>query len=69
MGGLHLSGAGPERIIGDTVKDLGRFGLSRIVPAHCTGWRAVVALVTAFGDGAVAPAAVGKRYTFEAGSS
>ncbi len=49
MGGLHLSGAGPERIIGDTVRDLAGFALRRIVPAHCTGWRAVVALVAAFG--------------------
>jgi 7,8-dihydropterin-6-yl-methyl-4-(beta-D-ribofuranosyl)aminobenzene 5'-phosphate synthase len=64
MGGLHLSGAGPEAIIADTVKDLGRFGLRRIVPAHCTGWRAVTALVAAFGERAVVPGAVGKRFTF-----
>jgi 7,8-dihydropterin-6-yl-methyl-4-(beta-D-ribofuranosyl)aminobenzene 5'-phosphate synthase len=64
VGGLHLSGAGPERIIGETVRDLARFGLRRIVPAHCTGWRAVVALVGAFGEGAVVPAAVGKSVTF-----
>jgi 7,8-dihydropterin-6-yl-methyl-4-(beta-D-ribofuranosyl)aminobenzene 5'-phosphate synthase len=64
MGGLHLSGAGPERIIGETVKDLGQFALRRIVPAHCTGWRAVHALINAFGESAVAPAAVGKRYRF-----
>jgi len=63
MGGLHLSGAGPERIIGDTVRDLGRFGLARVVPGHCTGWRAVTALVGAFGV-AVVPSAVGKRFTF-----
>jgi 7,8-dihydropterin-6-yl-methyl-4-(beta-D-ribofuranosyl)aminobenzene 5'-phosphate synthase len=64
IGGLHLSGAGPEKVIGETVKDLGRFGLRRIVPAHCTGWRAVNALVNTFGESAVAPAAVGKRYRF-----
>jgi 7,8-dihydropterin-6-yl-methyl-4-(beta-D-ribofuranosyl)aminobenzene 5'-phosphate synthase len=64
MGGLHLSGAGPERIIGETVRDLADFGLRRIVPAHCTGWRAVIALMTAFGEGTVVPAAVGKRVTF-----
>jgi 7,8-dihydropterin-6-yl-methyl-4-(beta-D-ribofuranosyl)aminobenzene 5'-phosphate synthase len=64
MGGLHLSGAGPERIIGETVRDLAGFGLRRIVPAHCTGWRAVVALVDAFGEAAVVPAAVGKRVAF-----
>jgi 7,8-dihydropterin-6-yl-methyl-4-(beta-D-ribofuranosyl)aminobenzene 5'-phosphate synthase len=64
MGGLHLSGAGPERIIGKTVRDLAGFGLRRIVPAHCTGWRAVVALIAEFGEAAVVPAAVCKRLTF-----
>jgi 7,8-dihydropterin-6-yl-methyl-4-(beta-D-ribofuranosyl)aminobenzene 5'-phosphate synthase len=64
MGGLHLSGAGPERIIGDTVRDLAGFGLRCIVPAHCTGWRAVVALVAAFGESVVVPAAVGKSFAF-----
>jgi 7,8-dihydropterin-6-yl-methyl-4-(beta-D-ribofuranosyl)aminobenzene 5'-phosphate synthase len=63
MGGLHLSGAGPERIIGETVRDLSHFGLRRIVPAHCTGWRAVGALMAAFGEATVVPAAVGKRVT------
>jgi 7,8-dihydropterin-6-yl-methyl-4-(beta-D-ribofuranosyl)aminobenzene 5'-phosphate synthase len=62
MGGLHLSGAGPEKIIGETVKDLGGFGLRRIVPCHCTGWRAVTALLGAFGEDAIAPGAVGKRF-------
>jgi 7,8-dihydropterin-6-yl-methyl-4-(beta-D-ribofuranosyl)aminobenzene 5'-phosphate synthase len=64
MGGLHLSGAGPEKIIGETVKDLARFSLARVVPGHCTGWRAVTALVTAFGEPVVTPSAVGKRFTF-----
>jgi hypothetical protein len=31
---------------------------------HCTGWRAIAALATAFGDKALAPSAVGKRYAF-----
>jgi len=64
VGGLHLSGAGPERIIGDTVKDLASFDLRRIVPAHCTGWRAVMALVSSFGEAGVVPSAVGKRFAF-----
>ena len=63
MGGLHLSGAGPEKIIADTVRDMAGFGLARIVPAHCTGWRAVMALVTAFGEPVVTPAAVGKLFS------
>jgi 7,8-dihydropterin-6-yl-methyl-4-(beta-D-ribofuranosyl)aminobenzene 5'-phosphate synthase len=64
MGGLHLSGAGPEKVIGATVQDLKTFALQRIVPCHCTGWRAVLALAGAFGEPAVAPAAVGKRFSF-----
>jgi 7,8-dihydropterin-6-yl-methyl-4-(beta-D-ribofuranosyl)aminobenzene 5'-phosphate synthase len=37
MGGLHLSGAGPEKVIPETVQGLTAFGLQMIVPAHCTG--------------------------------
>lgn len=65
MGGFHLSGEN-EEIIPETVRDLGAFGLDFIVPAHCTGWRAVGALARAYGEGAVVPAAVGKRLTFGA---
>jgi 7,8-dihydropterin-6-yl-methyl-4-(beta-D-ribofuranosyl)aminobenzene 5'-phosphate synthase len=63
IGGLHLSGATEERIPA-TVRDLAGFDLAHIVPAHCTGWRALGALVGAFGEGVVVPAAVGKRFTF-----
>lgn len=64
MGGLHLSGARIEPIIGATITDLAKFGLSRIVPAHCSGWRAVQALVAAFGEPMVQPSAVGRLYRF-----
>jgi 7,8-dihydropterin-6-yl-methyl-4-(beta-D-ribofuranosyl)aminobenzene 5'-phosphate synthase len=60
-GGFHLSG-GNEKIIAESVRDIGGFGLKLIVPAHCTGWRAVNALVTAYGDDIVAPSAVGKIF-------
>lgn len=49
MGGLHLSGTN-ERIIPETVRDLGTFGLTTIAAGHCTGWRAMAALMNAFGD-------------------
>lgn len=62
MGGFHLSG-GNERVIQETVDALRAFDLKTIAAAHCTGWRAVSALATAFGD-ALAPAAVGKTYRF-----
>ncbi|HUN42476.1 MAG TPA: MBL fold metallo-hydrolase [Acetobacteraceae bacterium] len=62
MGGFHLSGP-TEAVIPETVRDLGSFGLDLILPAHCTGWRAVNALERAYGETMVAPSAVGKRFT------
>ena len=60
-GGFHLSAAN-EKIIPETVRDLRSFGLSVIAPGHCTGWRAIHALVDAFGESVVTPSAVGKTY-------
>ena len=60
-GGFHLSG-GNEKIIAESVRDIGGFGLKLIAPGHCTGWRAVNALVTAYGEQIVAPLAVGKIF-------
>lgn len=61
MGGFHLSGP-TEAIIPETIRDLGTFGLDLMIPAHCTGWRAVNALERAYGDKVVVPSAVGKRF-------
>ncbi|KAB2911774.1 MAG: MBL fold metallo-hydrolase [Hyphomicrobiaceae bacterium] len=63
VGGLHLSGT-TEALIPPTVRDLAEFRLTHIIPMHCTGWRAVNALVTAFGEAVVVPAAVGKGVSF-----
>jgi len=63
IGGLHLSGSN-ETIIPQTIEGLRELGLSVIAPGHCTGWRAVNAFAGAFGEGMVAPLAVGKRITF-----
>jgi 7,8-dihydropterin-6-yl-methyl-4-(beta-D-ribofuranosyl)aminobenzene 5'-phosphate synthase len=60
-GGFHLAG-GNEKIITESVRDIGTFGLSLIAPGHCTGWRAVNALANAYGDTTVAPLAVGKIF-------
>jgi 7,8-dihydropterin-6-yl-methyl-4-(beta-D-ribofuranosyl)aminobenzene 5'-phosphate synthase len=65
MGGLHLSGTN-ERIIPETVRDLGEFGVTTIAAGHCTGWRAMAALMNAFGDGCLTPLAVGKTMRFGA---
>ncbi len=62
MGGFHLSGAACEKIIPETVADLQQFRLQRIIAGHCTGWRAVHALVSAFGEEVVIPSAVGRTY-------
>jgi 7,8-dihydropterin-6-yl-methyl-4-(beta-D-ribofuranosyl)aminobenzene 5'-phosphate synthase len=53
-----------EKIIAETVENLKTFDPKQIVPAHCTGWRALCALVNAFGEEVVVPSQVGSRYTF-----
>ena len=60
LGGFHLSGS-TEKIIPDTVEALREFDLKMIAAAHCTGWRAIGALTSAFGQ-AVVPSAVGKTF-------
>jgi hypothetical protein len=56
LGGFHL--AGPrESIISDTIEALGKFNLEVIAAAHCTGWRAIGALATQFGNRVVPSAA------------
>lgn len=66
MGGLHLSGPTNEKWIDDTVRDLRAFNLKRLIPGHCTGWRATHALIHAFGD-VVTPEAVGQVHRFGVG--
>jgi len=70
MGGFHLAGSTCEKIIPETVEDLKAFDLKMIVPGHCTGWRAVHALLDAFGEDVVVPSAVGRLHEFspDAGS-
>jgi len=64
MGGFHLSGAEVEAIIPDTIRDFGEFALKRIVPCHCTGWRAVHALAQVYNEDVLVPAAVGRQFVF-----
>jgi 7,8-dihydropterin-6-yl-methyl-4-(beta-D-ribofuranosyl)aminobenzene 5'-phosphate synthase len=64
LGGLHLSGTAMEQLIPDTVVQLKTFELQQIMPAHCTGWRALHALLNEFGESVVTPSAVGSRFTF-----
>ena len=64
VGGFHLFGAAQEKLIPETVRDMEKFEPRWIVPLHCTGWRAAMALVTAFGEDRVVPGSVGKHFTF-----
>lgn len=63
MGGLHLSGP-TEKLIPDTVQAMKKFELRTIAAGHCTGWRAMAALSSEFGDKVLTPLAVGKRFAF-----
>jgi len=64
MGGFHLSGKVCEAIIPETIEDMKAFNLKKIVPGHCTGWRAVHRLVEAFGEGVVIMSGVGQVHRF-----
>lgn len=63
IGGLHLTFPN-EDLIPQTVEALRGFGVSAIAPGHCTGWRAVHALLASFGEEVVQPLAVGSRHVF-----
>jgi 7,8-dihydropterin-6-yl-methyl-4-(beta-D-ribofuranosyl)aminobenzene 5'-phosphate synthase len=64
IGGFHLSGPEVEALIPQTVRDFAEFTLKRIVPCHCTGWRAIHALAQVYGDDVLVPAAVGRQFVF-----
>src|SRR5438874_8310879 len=55
VGGLHLTGGLFEPIIGQTVAALAEMHVGVVMPAHCTGWRAVHALAEAMPEAFVQP--------------
>lgn len=63
IGGFHLTGATFEPIIQPTVHAFAEAGVGRLLPAHCTGWKAVHQLARALPDAFVQPA-VGTVVTF-----
>jgi len=65
VGGLHLTGGLFEAIIPNTVSDFVDLGIERVVPGHCTGWRATHELAKAMPDAFVQPS-VGTTMRFEA---
>ena len=50
IGGFHLSGPMFESIIAPTVRALDELSAALLVPAHCTGWKAVHQLAARFPD-------------------
>jgi 7,8-dihydropterin-6-yl-methyl-4-(beta-D-ribofuranosyl)aminobenzene 5'-phosphate synthase len=63
LGGLHLTGGLFEARIGPTVDALRAAGVGRVLPAHCSGWRAVHAIARAMPQ-AFVQCAVGTTVTF-----
>lgn len=61
LGGLHLSGPVFEPVIPKAVAALAEESLQVLVPGHCTGWKAQIALAAGLPD-AFRPNAVGSRY-------
>ncbi|HVC06564.1 MAG TPA: MBL fold metallo-hydrolase [Solirubrobacterales bacterium] len=63
IGGFHLTGGLFEPLIPHTVADLVAVGVERLVPAHCTGWRATHQLARALPSAFVQPS-VGTVFEF-----
>jgi 7,8-dihydropterin-6-yl-methyl-4-(beta-D-ribofuranosyl)aminobenzene 5'-phosphate synthase len=63
VGGLHLTGGLFEAIIDDTVDELTAAEVGRVLPAHCSGWKAVHALAKRM-PGAFVQPAVGTVVSF-----
>ncbi len=63
VGGLHLSGALFEPIIGRTVAELVAINPTFIVPGHCTGWKAIHQVARQLPDAYIQPS-VGTRLHF-----
>ena len=62
IGGFHLGGKALEPMIAPTVADTVSLAPSVLVPAHCTGFSAQVALSLALPD-AFIPNSVGTRFS------
>jgi 7,8-dihydropterin-6-yl-methyl-4-(beta-D-ribofuranosyl)aminobenzene 5'-phosphate synthase len=60
---MHLVGASPHRVQ-RTIEELQEIGIERLMPAHCTGMPATVALWNAF-PGRCQPCPVGTRFEFD----
>lgn len=61
IGGFHLNGPLFEPTIPNICRAFRQLGPQVIVPTHCTGWRAIHSLATAFPESFV-PSSVGTRF-------
>ncbi len=61
LGGFHLSGGLFEKLIPATVAALAETTPQIVVPAHCTGWKAQMALAAGL-PAAFVPNSVGSRF-------
>lgn len=66
IGGFHLSGPNFRNIIPDTIAALRELNPVHIIPMHCTGWQAQVAIAKALPD-AFALSTVGTTFHFGEG--
>lgn len=55
IGGFHLTGALFEPVIEPTIAAFAGAGVGRVVPGHCTGWKAVHRLAATMPDAFVQP--------------
>jgi 7,8-dihydropterin-6-yl-methyl-4-(beta-D-ribofuranosyl)aminobenzene 5'-phosphate synthase len=55
VGGFHLTGAVFEPVIEPTVAAFAEFGVERLVPGHCTGWKGTHRLAQAMPEAFVQP--------------
>jgi 7,8-dihydropterin-6-yl-methyl-4-(beta-D-ribofuranosyl)aminobenzene 5'-phosphate synthase len=67
LGGLHLTGGLFEARIEPTVEALRAARVGRVLPAHCSGWKAIHTIARAMPEVFV-QCAVGTTVTFEASS-
>ncbi len=65
LGGMHLYGA-PEQRVAKTISELAALGVGRVIPAHCTGRRALAAFAAGLPDRCT-PGEVGTALEFELG--
>lgn len=65
IGGFHLNGPIFEPLIPKICDAFTQFAPDIIVPAHCTGWKAVHRMAAAFPD-AFVPNSVGSRFELRA---